>query len=260
MPSPIAAPYNVHFTDPSENENTVGFGRARQLFSPSGAQRVGTSPRTPLQRTRPGTAPRLLSTPSVRTSDGAPTFAESNAAANEGRYDLATNENARSNAGIYEPGSFAEQNAKANASRYVPPPSSVLNTPKPGVLPLPTGIVAARELANDPTMQRNTGTTLGVKPVGLTRVPPGPQQTEKANPLVGDVNAQPEDTTATVSNQAQSAGAALGFSSRGAKTPAGLDAAASPNTGGSGLYSRVFSNPRSASVYDGYVRMLFGDE
>lgn len=254
MPSSIAAPYNPAFTNPSEDENTVGFGRgSRQLFTPPRSQRVGASPRTSLQRTRPEAPPRML--PSAATPRAiAPTFGEQNAAANEGRYDLATNENARSNAGIFAPGSFGEQNALANTA------STVRGLPKPAPLPLPNGIVAARSLANDPSVVRDTGTALGVRPTtGLSRVPPAPQQTERVNPLVGDVNAQPEDTTRTVA-PAQSAGAALGFSSRGSKTPAGTDAAPGPNTGGSGLYSRVFSNSRAASVYDGYVRTLFGDD
>lgn len=78
------------------------------------------------------------------------------------------------------------------------------------------------------------------------------QQTESANPLTGDGNAQAGGTTDEIDP-----GSALGLNRRGASTPSGSDAVADQNVGGSGLYARKFSNPRSASVYQEYVRKLF---
>ncbi len=81
----------------------------------------------------------------------------------------------------------------------------------------------------------------------------GAQQTESANPLTGDGNAQAGGTTDAV-NPAS----ALGLNRRGATTPAGSDAqGASESIGGTGLYARKFSNPKSAGVYESYVKKLF---
>jgi hypothetical protein len=51
----------------------------------------------------------------------------------------------------------------------------------------------------------------------------------------------------------------LGFSSRGSMAPTGTDAApGDANVGGTGLYSKRFSSPASAKIYDDYVNRLFG--
>lgn len=78
------------------------------------------------------------------------------------------------------------------------------------------------------------------------------QQTESANPLSGDGNAQPGATS-----DALKPGMALGVVQRGTSVPRGQDAQPSSNVGGTGLYRRTFTNPKSASIYDQYVRKLF---
>lgn len=107
----------------------------------------------------------------------------------------------------------------------------------------------------------------------------GAQQTESANPLTGDTNRAAGGTVQPV-NPAQ----ALGLNRGGTGVPRGQDAMPTPAApdqsttqklgasmqstfdnlrgkpaGGTGLYRRTFSNPKSAGIYDGYVRRLFGD-
>ncbi len=74
------------------------------------------------------------------------------------------------------------------------------------------------------------------------------QQTESANPLSGDGNAEPEDTSDAIKP-----GSALGVNQRGNSVPRGQDLMA----GGTGPYRRKLSSPGAASVYDGVVRKLF---
>lgn len=78
-------------------------------------------------------------------------------------------------------------------------------------------------------------------------------QTESNNPLTGDGNEESEGTT-----DALDAGSALGLNRRGTQVPKGTDAAPGQNVGGSGLYARQFPNPKSAGIYDSYVRKIFG--
>ena len=80
------------------------------------------------------------------------------------------------------------------------------------------------------------------------------QQTESANPLSGDGNAQPSGSTAAIRP-----GAALGIVQRGSSVPRGQDAQPGQHAGGTGLYRRNFATPQSASIYDNYVRKLFAD-
>jgi hypothetical protein len=57
------------------------------------------------------------------------------------------------------------------------------------------------------------------------------------------------------------AASALGFNRRGDTVPAGQDALPDEDgqhTGGTGLYAKKFSNPRSADIYSSYVKKLFG--
>lgn len=247
MPSSIAAPYNPNFTNPSEDENTVGSRMPRPLFSERGART--SSPRqgrTGLNRTERVRPIGAIPSDRVRTK-GPGTFAEQNQNANAGIYDLDTNENARANAGITDPGSFAEQNARANAA---PANSAVMvnQVPKPAPLPLPNGIAQARKLANDPAVQRSTG---GPLTTPLARISPPPLATpgtENANPLAGDGASQPTGVPQPV-NPAR----ALGFGSRGRNAPAGTDAPPTGFTGGQGTRMRRFSNKASASLYDGYT-------
>lgn len=74
---------------------------------------------------------------------------------------------------------------------------------------------------------------------------------------------QLEGTTEDVdTDQAQPDPAqSMGFSQRGSTIPAGTDAAPQPNThtAGTGLYAKTFNNPRSAKLYENYVRKLFGN-
>jgi hypothetical protein len=77
------------------------------------------------------------------------------------------------------------------------------------------------------------------------------QQTESANPLTGDGNAQPADTTDELDPAS-----ALGLNRRGASTPQGTDAVAGQNVGGSGLYARKFNSPKGASIYSDYIKRL----
>lgn len=99
-----------------------------------------------------------------------------------------------------------------------------------------------------------------------TAVPPSPsatpvaspttinaQQTESANPLTGDGNAQPGGTTDQVN-----AGSALGISRRGSTVPTGADAVTDASAiGGSGIYARKFASPKSANLYGDFVKKLF---
>lgn len=145
--------------------------------------------------------------------------------------------------GAFDPGSFGEQNAQASAGIY-----------QPG------SFGAANAQAN--------GT--GYKP---------PQQTERANPLVGDSSQVPTGGTQDLAPR-QPANQAMGFSSRGSAAPAGQDAEPSTqdklesagagvqgdlagqpapqHVGGTGLYKRTFKNPKSAELYGNFVRDLFG--
>ncbi len=110
-------------------------------------------------------------------------------------------------------------------------------------------------LASRDPNRPNQGGTMTRDGVTTTVAPsPGaPQQTERANPLTGDGGgAQMEGTTEPIN-----AGDALGLNRRGTNTPQGMDASPSSNIGGTGLYARKFSNPKSAGVYDSYVKKLF---
>lgn len=78
-----------------------------------------------------------------------------------------------------------------------------------------------------------------------------PQQTEQANPLTGD-GGGPMD------GQSEVIGDVPGlFSARGSGAPRGADAIPGQITGGSGLYSRKFTDPRKAAGYTNFTRGLF---
>jgi hypothetical protein len=110
-----------------------------------------------------------------------------------------------------QPGSFAMQNTLNNAGVYAP------------------GSVGEANAAANGT---------GYRP---------PQQTERANPLTGDSNAQMPGTTATIQRPP--------FVQRGASVPQGQDAA--PIIGGTGPFARKFSSGASADLYSGYIKRLF---
>lgn len=134
----------------------------------------------------------------------------------------------------------------------------------------PGGARAVQRIAPSPAADRsptrpNQGGTMTRNGV-TTVVPPSPaaapvnapttvnaQQTESADPLTGDGNAQPEDTTAPVNP-----GAALGFSRKGDQIPRGSDSVSDVNVGGTGIYARKFNSPKSADLYSNYVKQLFG--
>lgn len=124
----------------------------------------------------------------------------------------------------------------------VPAPQPALAPALPPALP-PSQPAAIQPALNTPGMPVKSPTTAAAS------------QTEGANPLTGDGNAQAGGTTDIV-KPAQ----ALGFAQRGAGTPPGQDAASGkdPNMGGTGLYAKKFSNPKSASLYDQYIKKLFG--
>jgi len=51
----------------------------------------------------------------------------------------------------------------------------------------------------------------------------------------------------------------MGFSQKGSAIPRGMDASGDGHIGGTGLYAKKFSNPRSADLYGSYVKKLFGN-
>lgn len=121
------------------------------------------------------------------------------------------------------------------ATTIVPPsPSSIRSQMTPA---LPTAMPAALQPAID-----------------SPGAPAVSQQSEGANPMTGATSTQPEDSTEDIDP-----GQALGMKQRGSSLPRGTDAQpSSGNVGGSGLYARTFSSPKSASIYDKYVKDLFG--
>lgn len=97
-----------------------------------------------------------------------------------------------------------------------------------------------------------------------------PQQTERVNPLTGDNPSQPPGTTSPLQRPP--------FIQRGLGVPQGQDVAGpapdntvggsmqgtfgrlrgkTPITGGTGAFSRKFTNPTSAGLYDQFSRRLF---
>ncbi len=142
---------------------------------------------------------------------------------------------------------------------------------------------APQRTTYDQFLQNNPGSPAATGSLATPAARPAPQQTERANPLTGDNNRQPESTTAPV----QPPGSALQqsmqgtfndlrgttpatrapFVQRGAGTPQGQDAAV-PNEddtiGGSmaGTQSliagsRRFSNPASANIYQSFLQRAF---
>lgn len=173
---------------------------------------------------------------------------------------------------------FAQTTARPSLLKKTPPAAPVAAaTPRSAAPQAPAGPSAAAmkflqdgvapELSPLPAAPVNSPTTTGA------------QQTESANPLTGDGNKQPSGTTAPVNP-----GQAMGFSRSGGSVPRGQDAAPAAvvpeqstqqklrssmsstmdnlrgkTAGGAGLYKRSFTNPKSASLYSGYVKRLFGD-
>lgn len=123
---------------------------------------------------------------------------------------------------------------------------------------------------SDPTAQTGltapqTGLTRAMAPDLASNSAPAPQQVETANPLTGDGNAQPEESSTPVGPGVNPA-RALGFSSRGTGLPKGDDIATTndddedklQHVGGSGSLAKRFSNPTSANIYGSFVKGLFG--
>ncbi len=127
---------------------------------------------------------------------------------------------------------------RAGATTIVPPSPRAIRTQMTPALP-----------ANQPAALQPALNSPGA-PVTSPTTSAAPQ-TESNNPLTGDGNAQPADTTDAVDP-----GSALGLNRRGTTVPKGTDAV-DGNVGGSGLYARKFGNPKSASIYGAYVKKLF---
>lgn len=114
--------------------------------------------------------------------------------------------------------------------------------------------------ARDPSM--NIGGVMqrpGMAPVTVPQSPsitPNPvsanvQQTERANPLTGAINPQPQGTTAPIGSPART----LGYNQRGNTIPEGDDA----ESIGTSIFDRSFRDRRQApGPYAGMVRSLFG--
>ncbi len=142
--------------------------------------------------------------------------------------------------------------------------------------PAPQRTTYDQFLQNNPNSPAATGNL-------ATPATRAPQQTERANPLTGDNNRQPESTTAPVQPPGSNIGRSMQdtfnnlrgvtpatrapFVQRGAGTPRGQDAAV-PNEddaiGGSmaGTQSRIagsrrFSNPASANIYQSFLQRAF---
>ncbi len=117
-----------------------------------------------------------------------------------------------------------------------------------------TRAYAPSPAANIDPGRPNLGGTMSTTPAPVSSpTTSNAQQTESANPLTGDGNAQPGGTTDQVNP-----GSALGISRRGSSVPSGTDALADSSTiGGSGIYARKFSSPKSANLYGDFVKKLF---
>ncbi len=132
--------------------------------------------------------------------------------------------------------------------RRAPPAAPSVPPPQPALAPaLKPALPPTQPAAIQPALPNNSGTPVASPTTSAA------QQTEGANPLTGDGNAQPGGTTDDVDPAKK-----MGFSQRGSGAPSGQDAAPG-NTGGTGLYKRTFANPKSASLYDTYVKKIFGN-
>lgn len=127
------------------------------------------------------------------------------------------------------------------AVTVVPPSPAAIQSPLTPALP-----------ANQPAALQPALPTPGA-PVQSATTTAQPQ-TESNNPLTGDGNDEAGGTTDAIDP-----GSALGLNRRGTSVPKGSDAT-DDNVGGTGLYARKFSNPKSAGVYSAYVRKIFGGD
>lgn len=200
---------------------------AGQSPAPNGSAVSGTAANPAPSSVNPVKASSLL----TRTPPS-PTY-------RSGDYDPGSfgDQSAKANAGIYDDGTFGAQNAQANKTGLVIAPGTNVTNPISG---LPETSLAS------------------------IKSPPQPKpQTEAANPLTGDGGDQLAGTSAPVDP-----GVSLGFSRRGSVVPKGTDAQTPPkdtigtgpatNVGGSGLFARRFSNPKSAALYHDFTKTLFG--
>lgn len=147
------------------------------------------------------------------------------------------------------------------------PVSAYAGTPKaPGAIAsAPNPAMAPGAQPAQPTQQKETASPLTGDPAS---VPTGASEDVAALPPNELKNARPFDPA-----RKMSPGKAMGFSQRGAATPAGDDAPAATGTaptadngdpgsypGGTGNFQRNFSNPTSAGIYHDYTKRLFGDQ
>lgn len=201
---------------------------------------------TEIQRNRTTNLKRVNQGGSVTRSNGQTlTTGPSAAAASNGEFGSGLVKAAPTGGGVITRGSevidvpAGKTGIRRAPAPSVPPPQPALAPALKPVLPI-TQPAAIQPALNTPGIPVASPTTAAAP------------QTEGANPLTGDGNAQPGGTTDQI-NPAQK----LGFSQRGDGIPAGQDAVS--NSGGSGLYKRTFANPKSASIYDKYVKKIFGD-
>ncbi len=251
MPTPLTRTFRQGLSDGRNGEQRVidsnlpnGIGQRRQ-YEPGTGQGYGTGQGrstglTPLAPSGP--APRLVN-PAAAVSPSPSAVTRSQMAERAARVARAGAPNAggaisRSVA----PGVTAVQ-------RYAPSPAANMAPDRPNLGGTMTRGGVTTNVPGSPAA------TIAAPVVSSTTT--AAQQTESANPLTGDGNDQAPGTTDAVDP-----GSALGLNRRGSSTPQGDDAVQSPassNIGGSGLYARKFSNPRSAGVYESYIKKLFPD-
>ncbi len=141
-------------------------------------------------------------------------------------------------------------NLKATVLKPATPPANTApNRPNAGGTMVRGGVTTIV-----PPGQPTAGaSTAAPAPVAAAPMAPPPQVPDSAAP-------SPAAPPAAVAPPpAPPAGEALGFSSRGSMAPTGTDAQpGDANVGGTGLYSKRFSSPASAKIYDNYVKRIFG--
>lgn len=174
------------------------------------------------------------------------------------------------NLGLLDPKRSAQLEAGRFKGGYLTPSGPV----QPPQAPSPASPAGAGIAAAAPSMLSRPRpiSAFGYAGDGAQRPYNPPQQTERVNPLTGDNPAQPPGTTSIVSRPP--------FIQRGAGVPRGQDVAApiptqddtvngsmqgtydrlrgrTPVSGGTGAFSRQFTNPNSAGQYAAFARRLF---
>jgi len=120
--------------------------------------------------------------------------------------------------------------------------------------------IVAPSPVSDPDMNSGgtltkDGVTTDVAPSPVSQPKPTADQPAKNDPLTNDTGS---DALPGEQEEIDPANA-LGFSRKGSSIPSGIDSSGEGHMGGTGLYAKKFSNPRSADLYGSYVKKLFGD-